>query len=230
MCSTCRNRLYWLATLAFFANGIVLIAAYVPTEATMGPIQKIFYVHLPCAIATFLACLVSFIASIGYAVQKEMKWDRLAASAARVAVGFCSVVLLTGMIWGKSAWGQWWTWSPRLTFSLVLWLLYIVYLMTRASVESPQRRAIISAVYGIVAFLDVPLVYLSVRLMPDIHPISVTLAPSMKLTLAAWFVPVLMLAGGAIAFAYRRAMCSATNEAQPENTAMPRMNWIGGAS
>lgn len=231
MCSTCKLRLYWLATLALLINATTLIFAYVPTEATMGPIQKIFYVHLPCAIATFLACLVCFIASVSYAVQREMKWDRLAAAAARVAVAFCSVVLLTGMIWGHSAWGQWWTWSPRLTFSLVLWLLYVVYLMTRASVESPERRAIISAVYGIVAFLDVPLVYLSVRLMPDIHPISVTLAPSMKLTLIAWFIPVLMLAAGAIIVMYRRATClaDAHDSEEPHDTAMPRMNWIGGA-
>jgi heme exporter protein C len=230
MCSKCQNRLYWLATFALLAGAIVMIFAYVPTEATMGPIQKIFYVHLPCAIATFLACVVSFVASIAYAARRDMKWDRLAAAAARVAVAFCSIVLVTGMIWGRSAWGQWWTWSPRLTFSLVLWLLYIVYLMTRASIQSPERRALVSAVYGIVAFLDVPLVYLSVRLMPDIHPISVSLAPAMKLTLAAWFVPVLMLAAGSIVVAYRRsARQSETIEAQPA-AALNRMTWIGGAS
>ena len=230
MCSKCQNRLYWLATFALLAGAIVMIFAYVPTEATMGPIQKIFYVHLPCAISTFLACVVSFAASIAYVARRDMKWDRRAAAAARVAVVFCSIVLVTGMIWGRSAWGQWWTWSPRLTFSLVLWLLYIVYLMTRGSIQSPERRAIVSAVYGIVAFLDVPLVYLSVRLMPDIHPISVSLAPAMKLTLAAWFVPVLMLAAGAIVVAYRRsARQSETVEAQPAAT-LNRMTWIGGAS
>jgi heme exporter protein C len=225
--------MYWLVTAALLANAVVLIFAYVPTEATMGPIQKIFYVHLPCAIATFLACLVSFIASINYAMRHELKWDRLAAASAQVAVGFCTVVLLTGMIWGKSAWGQWWTWSPRLTFSLVLWLLYIVYLMTRASIESPHRRAIVSAVYGILAFLDVPLVYLSVRLMPDIHPISVSLAPAMKLTLIAWFAPVLMLATGLIAALYRRVStvsvdCDVAVDATARTSG--RMHWIGGAS
>jgi heme exporter protein C len=111
-------------------------------------------------------------------------------------------VLITGMIWGKSAWGRWWTWSPRLTFSLVLFLLYVVYLMIRMSVESGARRATIGAVYGIIAFLDVPLVYLSVRLMPDIHPTSISLAPEMKLTLAAWFVPVILTTAGLIAAKY----------------------------
>lgn len=232
MCSQCKQTLGWLtATLVFFVLAIALVVSYVPTEATMGPIQKIFYLHLPVAIATFVACLICFAASVAYAIQRDLKWDRLASAAARVAVVFCSVVLLTGMIWGKSAWGQWWTWSPRLTFSLVLWLLYVVYVMVRASVESPQRRAIIAAVYGIIAFLDVPLVYLSVRLMPDIHPGSVELAGAMKLTLIAWFVPVFMLMFGLIALRFRidQQQARLQNEAQPI-TAPGRMTWAGSAS
>jgi heme exporter protein C len=238
MCNECRKfaRFYCLLTAAFFMQAILMLAVYTPTEASMGSIQKIFYVHLPSAIATFLACLVCFVASVGYAWQRDARWDRLAGSAARVAVVFCSVVLVTGMIWGRSAWGQWWTWSPRLTFSLVLWLLYVVYLMVRASIESPQRRAIIAAVYGIVAFLDVPLVWLSTKLMPDIHPVSVQLAGSMRITLVAWFVPVLMLAAGAVVAMYRReariAECRSAVEAPPPPppAAPARMNWIGGAS
>jgi heme exporter protein C len=183
---------------------------------------------LPAAISTFLACLVCFIASVGYAVQRNMTWDRLANAAARVAVGLCSIVLITGMVWGKGAWGQWWTWSPRLTFSLVLWLLYVVYLMTRASFESAERRAIVSAVYSMIAFLDVPLVYLSVRLMPDIHPVSVQLAPEMKLTLAIWFVPVLMLTAGLIVARFRKDRPIPVEELP---TAAPgRFTWAGGVS
>ena len=235
MCNECRKfaRFYCLLTATFLVQAIVMLAIYTPTEATMGPIQKIFYVHLPSAIATFLACLTCFVASIAYAWHRDARWDRLASSSARVAVVFCSIVLLTGMIWGRSAWGQWWTWSPRLTFSLVLWLLYVVYLMIRASVESPQRRAIIAAVYGIVAFLDVPLVYLSTRLMPDIHPVSVQLAGPMRITLIAWFVPVLMLAAGAVVALYRREQRFAESRAAVEAPPPPapaRMNWMGGAS
>ena len=224
-----RSHAYWLVTAALFALAIGLVLMWTPTEATMGPIQKIFYLHLPAAISTFLACLVCFIASVGYAVQRNMRWDRLANAAARVAVGLCSVVLITGMIWGKGAWGQWWTWSPRLTFSLVLWLLYVVYLMTRASFESPERRAIVSAVYAMIAFLDVPLVYLSVRLMPDIHPVSVQLAPEMKLTLAIWFVPVLMLAGGWIVARFRKDQPMPVVD-QPAAAAPGRFTWAGGVS
>jgi heme exporter protein C len=223
--------MFWLATLALFAGATTMLFTYTPTEATMGSIQKIFYLHLPVAISTFFACLVSFAASMAFLAKRDLAWDRLAAVAARVAVVFCSVVLLTGMIWGKSAWGQWWTWSPRLTFSLVLWLLYVVYLMIRASIESPQRRAIVAAVYGMIAFLDVPLVYLSVRLMPDIHPISVQLAPAMKLTLAVWFVPVVITLCGAIIGLYGRQerLDRAVRHDETIRHPVP-MRWAGGAS
>lgn len=190
-------------TVAAFAAAGAMLLWYTPEERTMGAIQKIFYLHLPTAISTFLACMVCFIASVGYLAQHKPMWDDLAAAGARVGVQLCAVVLLTGMIWGRSAWGTWWTWSPRLTFSLLLFLLYLTYLMIRASIESRQRRALVCAVYGLVAFLDVPLVYLSVRLMPDIHPTSVALAPEMQMTLAVWFVPVLLLTGGLVWAQYR---------------------------
>jgi heme exporter protein C len=194
---------YWLLTAAAFTSVAALIFTWTPEEKTMGLIQKIFYFHLPLAINTFLSCLVVFIAGIGYLVQRQTWWDDLAAAAAKVAVVLCSGVLLTGMIWGKGAWGVWWTWSPRLTFSFMLWLLYVVYLIVRSSTEGAQRRAVVSAVYGLVAFLDVPLVYLSARLLPDIHPGNIALAPSMKLTLALSFIPITMLAAGLVGLQYR---------------------------
>lgn len=194
---------YWLLSALAFAAVTALIFFWTPEEKSMGIIQKIFYFHLPLAINTFLACLVVFIAGIGYLLQRQAWWDDLAAAAAKVAVVLCSGVLLTGMIWGKGAWGVWWTWSPRLTFSFMLWLLYVVYLIVRTSTEGAHRRAIVSAVYGIVAFLDVPLVYLSARLLPDIHPGSIALAPSMKLTLALSFIPITLLSAGLVAAQFR---------------------------
>ena len=190
---------YWTTTLLTLAAAVALLFTYTPDEATMGPVQKIFYLHLPLAINTFNACLVCFAASIAYLAARDTKWDDLAAASAKVAVLLCTGVLVTGMIWGKSAWGQWWTWSPRLTFSFMLWLLYVVYLLLRSSIESSQRRAVVSAVYAVVAFLDVPLVWLSAKLIPDIHPSSIMLAPEMKLTLAVWFVPITLIAAGLIA-------------------------------
>ncbi len=194
---------YWLVTALLFALAGWLVLAYVPTEQTMGEIQKVFYIHLPSAICTFFAAMVVCAASIGYVLTSNLKWDDLANAAARTTVLLCSIVLLTGMIWGKSAWGAWWTWSPRLTFSLVLWLLYVVYLILRPSIDSERRRAMVCAVYGIVAFLDVPLVWLSTKLMEDIHPTSIELEGSMRMTLMAWGLPVVLLAAGLIVTEYQ---------------------------
>ncbi len=194
---------FWLVVAVSFAAVTAMLFTYTPVERTMGPIQKLFYVHLPSAINAFLACFVAFVGGIGYLWQRRMMWDHLAAAAAKVAALMCTVVLITGVIWGHAAWGVWWTWSPRLTFSLMLWLLYVVYLIIRPAIESPERRATISSVYAVAAFLDVPLVWLSVRLMPDIHPTSITMTSAMKLTLAAWFVPVTLLTVGLIVAMFR---------------------------
>ena len=204
---TLRNMLataYWLVVFVLFAAMVALLFTYTPIEQTMGPIQKVFYLHLPVAINTFLVCAVVAVASVGYLWQRHAWWDDLAAGTAKIAVLLCSVVLLTGVIWAHSAWGTWWQWTPRLTFTLVLWLLYVGYIVIRASVESRERRALISAVYGLLAFLDVPLVYLSVRLMPeDLHPVSIDLAPAMRLTLGLWFIPVTLLTIGLIVLQFK---------------------------
>lgn len=226
------QRTLWTAGLLSLAAAIGILLVYTPTEATMGPVQKIFYLHLPMAINTFLACLVVFIASIGYLWQRSTWWDDLAAAAAKVAVVLCSGVLITGMIWGRSAWGQWWTWSPRLTFSLMLWLLYVVYLTVRMSIESAQRRAVVSAAYGVIAFLDVPLVWLSARLLPDIHPASIQLIAPMKLTLAIWFVPVTLIACGLIMARYNLNRLNRQWQRGVElvDTPAPRMRVAGGVA
>lgn len=189
---------FWILTFLLLGAAVAMAAFYVPTEATMGPIQKTFYLHLPVALNTFLACAIVCAGSVGYIWQRKIWWDELANAAGQVAVLFSTVVLATGMIWARNAWGQWWTWSPRLTFSLLLWLLYVVYLIVRASIESPQRRALVAAVFGMIAFLDVPLVYVSVRLLPDIHPTNVTLAPAMQTTLIVWFVAITLICVGLI--------------------------------
>ena len=215
---------WWLVTAVVFAGAIYRVFALTPEEATMGPVQKIFYFHLPVAINTFVACTVVFVGGVGYLVQRNSWWDDRASAGAKVAVVLCTGVLLTGMLWARGAWGVWWTWSPRLTFSFMLWLLFVVYLIVRASIEGRERRAMISAVYGLIAYLDVPLVYLSARLLPDIHPGNIALAPEMKVTLAICFVPVTMLAVSLIALQYRvnRAQRTAVEwrrtEIEPNNS------------
>lgn len=194
---------YWIITALIFITTMIMLKVYTPVEDSMGVVQKIFYIHLPVALNTFLAAFVMFIASLGYLWQRKMWWDDLAVAAGKVMVLYCSILLITGILWGRSAWGTWWTWSPRLTFSLIMWLLYVVYLILRPAIESPQRRAMVASLYGAAAFLDIPLVYLSVKLMDDIHPASISLAPEMKTTLLVWFVPVTMLLAGLITSRYK---------------------------
>ncbi len=136
----------------------------------MGDVQRIFYVHVACAWTGFVSFFLVFLANLGYLARRDPRFDWLAVSAAEIGVAFCSVVLITGPLWAKPVWGIWWTWDARLTSTFVLWLLYVAYLLLRGLLPDPLRRARISAVFGIFAFLDVPLVYMSIRWFPTQHP------------------------------------------------------------
>lgn len=155
-----------------------------PRERTMGDLQRIFYFHVPSGIVGLLAFAANFVASVMYLIKKDRKWDSLALSTAEVGVMFFTIVLVTGPIWAKPVWFVWWTWSPRLTSSLVLWLLYLAYMLVRGYVPDPERRAVMSAVFGIVAFLDAPIVFFSIRWWRDMHPSAMIetggLAPEMR--------------------------------------------------
>jgi heme exporter protein C len=110
-----------------------------PREATMGDLQRIFYFHVPSAITGMTAFAINFVASLMYVIRKNRWWDHLALSSAEIGVVFFSIVLITGSIWAKAAWYVWWTWSPRLTTSLALCLLYVAYLLIRNYIEDPER-------------------------------------------------------------------------------------------
>ena len=155
-----------------------------PRERTMGDLQRIFYFHVPVAVAGMTAFAVNFAASLLYVIRKERRWDNLGVAAAEVGVLFFSMVLVTGSIWAKPVWFVWWTWSPRLTVSLILCMLYLAYLLIRKYIEDPERRGLVSAVFGIIAFADAPLVWFSIRWWRDIHPEPMLesggLAPAMR--------------------------------------------------
>jgi heme exporter protein C len=167
----------------------VIVALYMaflqaPREKTMGDLQRIFYFHVPAGMAGLVALAVNFVASVMYLVKKNRWWDSLALSAAEIGVMFMTIVLVTGPIWAKPVWLVWWTWSPRLTSSLLLWMLYVAYLLVRNYVPDPDRRAATSAVFGIVAFIDAPIVWFSIRWWRDLHPSPMIetggLAPEMR--------------------------------------------------
>lgn len=137
------------------------------------PRRNIIYFHVPsafCALACFCALFVS---STAYLVTRRNKWDLAAAAWGEVGLVFAVALNLTGSVFSRAEWGPWWTPSPRLVSSAVLLLLYAVYLVLRCGISgSADRRARICAVFGIIAFLDVPLVLISARFMPDIHRAS----------------------------------------------------------
>lgn len=149
---------------------LVAIFIYVPTEQTEGAVQRIMYFHVPCAWIAFFAFFVVFLCSILFLWKKEREWDIYAHASAEIGIVFCSLVLITGPIWAKPVWGQWWVWDARLTSTLVLWLIYVAYLMLRAQSEAGSTRARYAAVIGIVGFLDIPLIHFSVLWWRTFHP------------------------------------------------------------
>jgi heme exporter protein C len=133
--------------------------------------QRIIYFHIATAWVGFLAFFVTFVAGIGYLRTQARKWDIVALSSAEIGTAFMLGVLVSGSIWAKPAWGVWWVWDERLTISLIQFLVYVGYLMLRASVEDPARRARFAAVYGIVAFISVPINFIAIRLWRTQHPL-----------------------------------------------------------
>lgn len=185
-----------LLVLMMIFISLVLIYGYAPMERTMGMAQKIFYFHVPSAFMAFASFAVVFVASILYLKSKNDKYDRVASSAAEIGTLFALIVLLTGPIWARSAWGVWWTWEPRLTTTLILFLIFIGYLMLRNYGAIGEQMKKYSAVVGIVGFLDVPIVYTSINWWsPEAtaHPRGLELESSMKFALTFSFVTFSLL-------------------------------------
>ena len=154
----------------FLAYGTYQGLVVAPTEETMGDVQRIFYVHVPAATVAFTLFFVNFLASIYYLWKRSAKADALAATTAEVGVVFCSVVLITGPIWARYAWGTWWSpWDMRLNTTLMLWLLYVSYLMMRRS-STAGSTSVLAAALAVFSFLDVPIVYMANRWFRTHHP------------------------------------------------------------
>ena len=171
-----------IAPALFAEAGICLIAGLLlgfwlaPVDASsMGYSQKIFYYHAPIAETALVAFGVSFVAAIAYLRSGDLKWDRLSYVSVRLGLLFSILVMLTGMIWGKAAWGTWWDWEPRLTTFLLVCFLYAAYWVLRSVVDEEQRRATYAAVFAIIAFIDVPVTFFATRFLPaGMHPTVIT--------------------------------------------------------
>jgi heme exporter protein C len=172
------NRRGALATaLLVGLSAVTMVAAlyfvflYAPEEQDMGAVQRVFYFHVPAAMVAFASTFVMLLGSVGFLWTGRRGFDHLAVAATELAFLFCTLVLVTGPIWAKPAWGTWWTWEAKLVTTLILWLLLAGTMMVRARAASPEQGARFAAVLGVVAALDVPVIYKAVDWLRGIHPV-----------------------------------------------------------
>ncbi len=164
------NLLGWL-TFILITLGLYLALVYAPTEAQMGSIQRIFYFHLGADTVGMLAIIVAAIAGIFFLRTGATRYDRSASASMELGFVFGAIALATGMIWARPVWGTWWTWDPRLTTFLILWLIYIAYLMLRASARDDPGMARMAAVFTFIGTADVPFIIIAPRIWRGISPV-----------------------------------------------------------
>ena len=186
-----------------------MVAFWVPTEAAQGVIQRIFYVHVPAAWTTFLAFGIVALASAAYLWLHDERADAAAVAAGEGGLIFGAIMLTSGPLWGRVAWGTYWTWEPRLTLTLLLWFTYLGYFLIRGSVADPRRGKRFAAVVAIVGSLNIPLIHVSVSWFRSLHPGPVvikpegpTLHPDMLATLLVSLAGFTMLFLGLFALRY----------------------------
>jgi heme exporter protein C len=166
----------WLAGLALGAT--VLIGLFVvPADAAQGDVQRIMYIHVPSAWLAYLAFFVTLVAGLLYLRRDDLRYDRVAATSAEIGLLLTGLTIATGAIWGKATWGKWWDWDPRLTTTAILFVVYAGYLLLRQSIVDRRRRARLAAIFGIVGFLNVPVVHFSVIWWRGLHQPPTVIRP-----------------------------------------------------
>ena len=160
----------WLTAVLVIVTGAVVVTA--PVDSMQGVIQKILYVHVPCAFSAYAAFFLTAIGGAIYLWRNDERYDRLALAGAEVGVIFCTLTVATGPIWARGTWGHWWAWDPRLTVTLLLWFIYLSYLLLRSFTEGSERTARFAAVYGLIGVLAIPLNYYAIDMFGGaaMHP------------------------------------------------------------
>lgn len=186
-----------------------LVFFYVATEATMGISQRIYYVHVPSAWVAFVAFATVGVCSVLYLWLRDERLDMISVSAAEGGMIFTSIFLISGPLWGKFAWGTYWAPEPRLTFSLLLWFIFLGYFLVRKAADNPEQGRKFAAVVGIVGALDIPIIHQSVQWFPSLHPKPVVMRPEgsmaqpdMTFTLLTGFLAMLLFFIGVTALRY----------------------------
>jgi len=171
------------------AAGLSMAFIYAPPDAIQGNVQRIMYLHVPSILVAYLAFSVVFVSSFAYLLRRTSRWDALAYSSAEIGVVF--------------TWGVWWTWDARLTTTALLFVIYAGYLMLRAFIEEPERAARYSAVLGIIGFLDIPLIHMSVVWWRTLHQPSSLIRPEgPAIATPMLFVLLLNVAAYALLYLY----------------------------
>jgi heme exporter protein C len=189
-----------LVTAVAFVTTLHVVFFRAPVEATMGVVQKIFYFHVPSAYAMYLGAVVCFVASIGYLARGSVRWDAAARGGAEVAVLMGLMVMISGPLWARKAWGTYWTWDPRLTTSLLSLLIYVAYCVLRVFAGTGEAERRFAAALGILGAANLPIIHYSVRKWGGNHPTVITgkggglQHPDMKLALALGFLTFTLLA------------------------------------
>jgi len=168
--SNLTDRLLPPATITALLGALYLIFIGVPADAVQGPVQRIFYVHMAMWLATFSAFGLVGLASLLYLWRRSPRWDNLGRASAELGLLFCSLGLATGCIWARPIWGTWWTWDPRLTLTLILWMIYAAYLLLRALATEPTQGATLAAILGVSGVVDLYLINRAVYWWRGIHP------------------------------------------------------------
>lgn len=196
-------RLLGAFALIMIALGLYWGLVQAPRDARQGDVQRIMYLHLPSILTAYLSFFLVFIGSGLYLWKREKRDDNLAHSAAELGVLFTALTIIEGSIWGKPTWGVWWTWDARLTLTAILLLIYSGYLMLRSLIDDEDRAATSAAILGIIGFLDIPLIHMSVYWWRTLHqPPSIlrpdklpweNVHPAMLTALAINFIGFLLL-------------------------------------
>lgn len=163
-----------VATAVSIIGTVQYVFLKVPTEATMGIVQKIFYFHVPCWWGMYLGALVCFVGSIGYLLKGTLKWDAMARAGADVAVVMGMMGLITGPLWAIKAWGKAWTWDPRLTTALLSFLVYVAYTVLRSFTAGGEAERKFASALGILGAANLPIIHYSVRKWGGQHPRVIT--------------------------------------------------------
>jgi heme exporter protein C len=165
------------------AAAMLMIFAYAPTEATMGEVQRIVYLHVAVAWFGLAGFAASAACGAMYLARRRLPWDHWSQACAETGWLCTTLTLATGSLWAHEAWNTWWTWEPRLTSSLVLWLVYAGIMLVRSGVEEPHRRARTGAVLTILGLVDLPFVMLATRWFRGVHPVTPEMDPRMRAAL-----------------------------------------------